>query len=80
MLIVNSILQSSEDKHYGFSARLERVLCGGASGYGGVNLGCNNQDNPRIQCFCWCGGWAEIHVRGPTGDVSWVMRIQNQVI
>ncbi|XP_037872619.1 tuberin isoform X4 [Bombyx mori] len=30
-------------------------------------------------CPCWCGGWAEIHVRSPTGDVSWVMRVQNQM-
>ncbi|KAJ8682291.1 hypothetical protein QAD02_018083 [Eretmocerus hayati] len=28
-------------------------------------------------CACWCQGWAEIHVRRPTGDMSWVMRIQN---
>ncbi|XP_067006155.2 tuberin isoform X2 [Anabrus simplex] len=28
-------------------------------------------------CACWCQGWAEIYVRRPTGDMSWVMRIQN---
>nr|CAH7730250.1 unnamed protein product [Callosobruchus chinensis] len=30
-------------------------------------------------CACWCSGWAEIHVRRPTGNMSWVMRIQNQI-
>lgn len=30
-------------------------------------------------CACWCQGWAEIYVRRPTGDMSWVMRIQNQL-
>ncbi|XP_071489878.1 tuberin-like [Diadema antillarum] len=29
------------------------------------------------QCTCWCQGWAEIHVRRPTGNTSWIMRIQN---
>ena len=28
-------------------------------------------------CSCWCNGWAEIHVRRPSGDVSWMTRIQN---
>ncbi|KAJ1527617.1 hypothetical protein ONE63_007580 [Megalurothrips usitatus] len=32
----------------------------------------------KLQCACWCNGWAEIYVRRPTGDMSWVMRIQNQ--
>ncbi|XP_068632224.1 tuberin isoform X2 [Battus philenor] len=30
-------------------------------------------------CPCWCGGWAELHVRSPTGDVSWLLRLQNQM-
>lgn len=30
-------------------------------------------------CPCWCQGWAEICIRRPTGDISWVMRIQNQL-
>ncbi|GBP30758.1 Tuberin [Eumeta japonica] len=30
-------------------------------------------------CPCWCSNWAEVHVRSPTGDVSWVMRMQNQM-
>ena len=28
-------------------------------------------------CACWCSGWAEVHVRRPSGDVSWMCRIQN---
>ncbi|XP_075973057.1 tuberin-like isoform X2 [Anticarsia gemmatalis] len=30
-------------------------------------------------CPCWCAHWAEVHVRSPTGDVCWVMRMQNQM-
>lgn len=30
-------------------------------------------------CSCWCQGWAEVFVRRPTGDMSWIMRIQNQI-
>lgn len=30
-------------------------------------------------CVCWCSGWAEVLLRSATGDVSWVMRVQNQV-
>ena len=30
-------------------------------------------------CSCWCRGWAEIKVRRPTGNVSWLMRIQNKL-
>ncbi|ELT92478.1 hypothetical protein CAPTEDRAFT_148419 [Capitella teleta] len=29
-------------------------------------------------CNCWCTLWAEIHIRRPTGNLSWMMRIQNQ--
>ncbi|KAG7164375.1 Tuberin-like, partial [Homarus americanus] len=29
-------------------------------------------------CACWCQGWAEIFIRQPTGNTSWMMRIQNQ--
>ena len=28
-------------------------------------------------CNCWCQGWAEIYVRRPTGNTSWMMRIEN---
>lgn len=30
-------------------------------------------------CPCWCANWAEVHVRSPTGDVCWVMRVQNHM-
>lgn len=30
-------------------------------------------------CACSCTGWAEICIRRPTGNMSWVMRIQNQI-
>lgn len=30
-------------------------------------------------CACWCQGWAEIYVRRPTGDMSWIIRIQNSM-
>ncbi|KAJ0176953.1 hypothetical protein K1T71_006962 [Dendrolimus kikuchii] len=30
-------------------------------------------------CPCWCAHWAEVHVRSPTGDVAWIMRMQNQM-
>ncbi|XP_063381192.1 tuberin [Cydia fagiglandana] len=30
-------------------------------------------------CPCWCADWAEIHVRSPSGDVAWLMRVQNQM-
>ncbi len=28
-------------------------------------------------CACWCTGWAEVLVRRPAGNVSWMCRIQN---
>lgn len=36
-------------------------------------------DKPRQLCVCSCTGWAEICIRRPTGTMSWVMRIQNQI-
>ena len=32
----------------------------------------------KRQCNCWCTLWAEVHIRRPTGNVSWMMRIQNE--
>ncbi|KAJ8945060.1 hypothetical protein NQ314_009327 [Rhamnusium bicolor] len=37
------------------------------------------EKHDKETCACWCQGWAEIYVRRPTGDMSWVMRIQNQI-
>lgn len=28
-------------------------------------------------CNCWCQGWAEILIRRPTGNTSWIIRLQN---
>lgn len=42
----------------------------------GQILNSNKQDG-HVLCACWCQGWAEIYVRRPTGDMSWIMRIQN---
>ncbi|XP_017770423.1 PREDICTED: tuberin [Nicrophorus vespilloides] len=39
--------------------------------------GCSSKLD-KHRCVCWCQGWAEIHIRRPTGDTSWIMRIQNQ--
>lgn len=33
----------------------------------------------KYTCACWCQGWAEVYIRRPTGDMSWVMRIQNDI-
>ncbi|XP_071106055.1 tuberin-like isoform X2 [Haliotis cracherodii] len=32
-----------------------------------------------LPCTCWCIGWAEVNIRGPSGNVSWVMRIENEI-
>lgn len=37
----------------------------------------SDKQNEHVLCACWCQGWAEIYVRRPTGDMSWIMRIQN---
>ncbi|XP_014260624.1 tuberin [Cimex lectularius] len=36
------------------------------------------EKNERQVCSCWCKGWAEIHIRRPTGSMSWAMRLQNE--
>jgi hypothetical protein len=28
-------------------------------------------------CSSWCPGWAEVQIRGPTGNSCWVMKLQN---
>ena len=30
-------------------------------------------------CSCWSRGWAEVKIRRPSGCVSWLLRIQNQL-
>ncbi|KAJ8913200.1 hypothetical protein NQ315_016142 [Exocentrus adspersus] len=39
----------------------------------------STEKQEKENCACWCQGWAEIYIRRPTGDMSWVMRIQNQL-
>ncbi|XP_029054023.2 tuberin isoform X1 [Osmia bicornis bicornis] len=39
----------------------------------------SEKQEEHVLCACWCQGWAEIYVRRPTGDMSWVMRIQNSM-
>lgn len=34
---------------------------------------------PVSLCSCWCRGWAEVKVRRPTGNVAWLMRVQNKL-
>ncbi|XP_052262650.1 tuberin-like isoform X2 [Dreissena polymorpha] len=29
-------------------------------------------------CNCWCTNWAEIYIRAPSGNLSWMMRIENE--
>lgn len=38
----------------------------------------NSTSNPSM-CACCCVGWAEIFIRRPTGNISWIMKIQNSV-
>ncbi|XP_015113598.1 tuberin [Diachasma alloeum] len=40
---------------------------------------CDQKLEEHSPCACWCQGWAEIYVRRPTGDMSWIMRIQNSM-
>ena len=35
--------------------------------------------NPQ-NCQCVCQGWAEIFIRRPSGNISWIMRIQNRAM
>ncbi|XP_076749493.1 TSC complex subunit tuberin isoform X3 [Xylocopa sonorina] len=39
----------------------------------------SEKQEEHVLCACWCQGWAEIYVRRPTGDISWIMRIQNSM-
>lgn len=39
-----------------------------------------NSERQRTNCICSCTGWAEFYIRRPTGDMSWIMRIQNQML
>lgn len=50
------------------------------------SISSNQQTSPqqiiersKQTCACSCTGWAEICVRRPTGNISWIMRVQNQI-
>lgn len=36
-----------------------------------------SEKNP-LNCQCVCQGWAEILIRRPSGNISWIMRLQNR--
>ncbi|XP_049853714.1 tuberin isoform X1 [Schistocerca gregaria] len=55
------------DTHEPEPAKLDQLLFGVKE----------SEKQDRELCACWCQGWAEIYVRRPTGDMSWVMRTQN---
>lgn len=38
-----------------------------------------DQETTPPLCSCWCRGWSEIKVRRPTGNVAWLMRVQNKL-
>ena len=38
----------------------------------------NSPPAVRGLCNCWCESWAEILIRRPSGNVSWIMRVQNE--
>lgn len=42
-----------------------------------TNACMNNHD--WASCSCFCSDWAEITIRRPTGQLSWLMKFQNQV-
>ncbi|XP_058838559.1 tuberin isoform X2 [Topomyia yanbarensis] len=49
-----------------------------ASGTGAIATG-GLMEKPIQLCACSCTGWAEICIRRPTGVLSWMMRVQNQL-
>lgn len=30
-------------------------------------------------CSCWCWGWAEVKVRRPSGNIAWMLRLENRL-
>ncbi len=52
----------------GIPAKLESVLQGQKE---------SDSQKSTALCACWCTGWAEILVRRPAGNASWMCRIQN---
>ncbi|KAK2584988.1 hypothetical protein KPH14_008518 [Odynerus spinipes] len=59
-------LVEKSEKDHGEPSKLEQILN-------------SEKHEEHVLCACWCQGWAEIYVRRPTGDMSWIMRIQNSM-
>ena len=41
-------------------------------------FGTNTEERESVKCSCVCQGWAEIFLRRPSGNTSWIMRIENR--
>ncbi|XP_055530935.1 tuberin isoform X2 [Wyeomyia smithii] len=66
-------------QHQQQSQQQAGVTVGGVGG-SGVSAAAGLMDKPIQLCACSCTGWAEICIRRPTGVLSWMMRVQNQLI
>lgn len=44
-----------------------------------LHLSQQSIEKSKQPCICLCSGWAEILIRQPTGNISWMMRTQNQM-
>lgn len=40
----------------------------------------DSTSDEMAECHCICQGWAEIVIRRPSGNISWMMRIQNRPV
>lgn len=59
-------------------ASVDHLVFGSSVGPGATPSSDNKKKEPHL-CACWCPGWAEIYVRQPTGNVTWMMRLMNNV-
>ena len=57
-------------------AVIKRGILGDEREMGSAPLGGGAQP---LLCGCWSRGWAEVKIRRPTGCVSWLLRVQNQL-
>ncbi|KAG0439749.1 hypothetical protein HPB47_016542 [Ixodes persulcatus] len=80
-----SLRQGPPDKRAGIGGDSEPgdgrgggVLFGGARGSSHPSGSTSGEVLSHV-CSCWCCGWAEVYVRRPTGNTSWVMRLQNDM-
>lgn len=65
-------LENSSASEDGVNPKIDEIMLG---------LGKNKPDDASIftqyECSCWVNAWVEVHIRRPTGNVSWLMRSQN---